>query len=301
MFKNAILYRTERSQPLDFSYLPAFIECGATQQESRGFIPPRGHEHGALVETVGKEKIIKLQIETKVLPSDAVKRRVAEITKDMERQTGRKQSKKELKNVKEEAILDLLPQCLTRRSAITIWLSSDMLVIDTTSQSKADDIINLLAQCVPGLAVQYVQTPIAPHALMTHYLLNGADGEFSVDREVELHATDETKAVVKYNRHTLDIAQVGEHITSGKVPTRLALTWAGRVSFSLTDTMQLRKLKFLDVVFENTKADEDLFDSDVAIATGELRVLINDLLDELGREELTGKADAADEEYDLGI
>lgn len=296
MFKNAIIYRTERSQPLDFSHLPAFVECGATQQESRGFVPPRGHEHGALVETVGHEKILKLQTETRVLPADAVRRKVQEITRRMEQQTGRKQSKKELKEVKEEAILELLPQCLTRRSAINIWFSptTDMLVIDTTSQGKADDIISLLVKCVPGLSVQIPHSPKSPSALMRQYLLLGVDGYFAVDREVEMHAIDETKAVVKYNRHTLDIDEVRSHLESGKAPVRLALTWKDRVSFVLTDTLRLCKLQFLDIVFDGKKADtkDELFDSDVAIATGELKILIADLRDEL---------DAEEDEFGLGI
>jgi recombination associated protein RdgC len=68
-------------------------------------------------------------------------------------------------------------------------------------------------------------------------------------------------------------------------PTRLALTWEGRMSFALTEALQLKKIAFLDVVFEamSTEKDEG-FDADVAIATGELRKLLPDLLEALGGE-----------------
>ena len=52
----------------------------------------------------------------------------------------------------------------------------------------------------------------------------------------------------------------------------------------LTDSLQLKKLDFLDGVFEGRPAADDGFDADAAIATGELRQLIPDLVEALGGE-----------------
>jgi recombination associated protein RdgC len=56
----------------------------------------------------------------------------------------------------------------------------------------------------------------------------------------------------------------------------------------LTDSLQIKKLAFLDVVFEATSAavKDDGFDADVAIATSELSALIPDLLEALDGEVL---------------
>ena len=74
----------------------------------------------------------------------------------------------------------------------------------------------------------------------------------------------------------------------GKVPTRLAMTWSDRVSFVLTEAMQLKKIAFLESVFEGSASPadgkDDNYDADVAIATGELSQLIPDLLEALGGE-----------------
>ena len=78
-----------------------------------------------------------------------------------------------------------------------------------------------------------------------------------------------------------------QHIVSGKVPTQLALTWNDRVSFVLTETAQVKKLKLLDVVLEGVQEggkDDDGFDTDAAILTGELSALLPDLLEALGGE-----------------
>ena len=66
------------------------------------------------------------------------------------------------------------------------------------------------------------------------------------------------------------------------------MTWDGRVSFSLTEGMQLKKVTFLDVVFEGASEQDGGFDADVAIATGELRKLLPDLLEALGGEVALG-------------
>ena len=96
------------------------------------------------------------------------------------------------------------------------------------------------------------------------------------------------KSTVRYVRHGLDIEEVRGHLQAGKQPTRLALTWRGRVSFVLTESMQLKKLGFEDVVFEGTGAAgdraDDGFDTDAAITTGELVQLIPDLVAALDGE-----------------
>ena len=58
-------------------------------------------------------------------------------------------------------------------------------------------------------------------------------------------------------------------------------------AFVLTDQMQIKKLAFLDGVFEGRQAKKDeAFDADAAIATGELAPLLGDLIDALCGEDL---------------
>ena len=88
-----------------------------------------------------------------------------------------------------------------------------------------------------------------------------------------------------------------KHVTEGKLPTQLALSWDGRVAFVLTETLQLKKVQFLDSVMDasGTDKNEDRFDADVALSAGLLSPLLDSLIDALGGEMQWGTAPAATE------
>jgi recombination associated protein RdgC len=265
-----------------------FVECGSTQEKSVGWIEPRGETHGLLVESVGGQLILKLMIEMRALPGSVVTRKVKERVAHIEASTGRKPGKKEIRDIKDDIRLELLPMAFTKQASIGIWIDpkARLLVIDAASQARADDVVTMLVKSLPGLAVTLLNTKVSPTAAMSEWLISQeAPAGFSVDRECELKAADESKAVVRYARHPLDNDEVRQHVQAGKLPTRLALTWNSRISFVLTESLQIKKLAFLDVVFDGASVGkDDGFDADTAIATGELCKLLHDLLEALGGE-----------------
>ena len=302
MFKNLIVYRIAPQWQMDLTQVEEalaktpFAECGATQEKSVGWVPPRGDDHGLLAESIGGHWIFRFMTESKVLPSSVLNRRVAEKAARIEQETGRKPGKKESKELKEEAKLDLLPMAFTKQGGTWIWIDPEahLLAIDTGAQGRADEIVTLLVDALPGFAVALLDTQTSPQAAMAFWLKEQeAPAGFSIDRECELKSADETKAVVRYARHPLDIDEVREHIEHGKLPTKLAMSWDDRVSFLLTDALQIKKITFLDAVFEGQGKDEGGFDADVAIATGELSKFLPDLVLALGGEGRTGSGEAA--------
>lgn len=296
MFKNLLVFRIGPQWEPSFSALEEglgrarFVPCGATQPQASGWVEPRGVEHAPLVESIGGQWLLRLKVEQRVLPGSVVKRRVDELAAQAEQATGRQPGKKQKKELKEQATLELLPMAFTKQSGVNVWIDPDhrLLMLDTGSSARADGVITELVKAAEGLSVNPLHTAISPVAAMSDWLVSGEPpAAFSVDRECELKSADEMKSVVRYARHPLDIEEVRQHIAAGKQPTRLALTWQARVSFVLTEQMQLKKLDFLDVVFEGSQATkEESFDADAAIVTGELRKLIPDLIDALGGEQM---------------
>jgi recombination associated protein RdgC len=231
-------------------------------------------------------------VETKAVPGSVVKRKVEERAQQIEATTGRKPGKKEKRDLAEDARQALLPMAFTKQSTVLVWIdpANARLVLDAGSQAKADETMTALVNAIDGLAVQLIDTKTAPATAMSEWLsTHEAPAGFSVDRECELKAPDESRAVVRYTRHALDTDEVSQHIAMGKVPTRLALTWNDRVSFVLTEALQLKKLALLDVVLEDKPAaagdgKDDGFDTDVALVTGELRQMLPALMEALGGE-----------------
>ena len=303
MFKHLILYRIANQLASDDlvnindSLAKAqFLECGATQEKSIGWVPPRGEANGTLLESIGGQWILRLMTESKTIPGYVLARRVKEKADRIEQETGRRPGKKESRELKDEAKLDLLPHAFTKQAANWVWIdpAARLLAIDASSQGRADEIASLLVETIPGLSLSLLHTQTSPQAAMAHWLKEQEPPEgFTVDRECELKSSSEDKAVVRYGRHPLDIEEIQNHIDHGKLPTKLALTWDDRVSFVLTVGGQLKKLSFLDSVFDGSKADDSGFDADVAIATGELAKMIKDLIEALGGEAGSGLASAA--------
>lgn len=293
MLKNALIYTYTGPLPLDLQDAEtnlgrqAFTPCGPTQDKSAGWVPPRGPEHGALIESVGGQWIAKFQIETKAVPGEVVKRKLAEVVAQIEQAHGRKPGRKETRELREAVVHELLPHAFPKTTAIWVWIdrANDRIVLDTSSQGKADEVITALVRAFDGITIAPFNTQVSPQAAMTGWLTGTPDEwpeHFAPGRHVELHSGDEAKSVVKFDRHHLDDEQMRLHIGQGKLPTKLALDWEGRVSFVLTEGGALRKIDYLDGVFEGREDEEGGFDADVAIATGELGALIDNLTEALG-------------------
>ena len=293
MLKNMTVYRIGPAWAPDAGTLETglqtqrFVPCSATQPLAVGWVEPRGEAHAPLLEIVGGQWLMKFQTEKKLLPASVVKRRIDERAAQIEQATGRKPGKRETRDLKDEVVLELLPMAFTKQAAMLVWIDpvARLLIVDAGSQTRADEVVTSLVKAADGLSVMLLQSTVSAAVAMAAWLGSGeAPAGFSIDRDCELKSADEMKSVVRYARHPLDNPQVREHIEGGKVPTRLALTWNERVSFVLTDSLQLKKLDFLDGVFEGQTAQDEGFDADAAITTGELRRLIPDLVDALGGE-----------------
>jgi recombination associated protein RdgC len=299
MFKNALIYRIETWDALALAAIEErlagqrFVECAASQPESAGWIEPRGEQHGALVEQVAGQTILRLCVERKAVPASVVKTLLEQRLQKIETDTGRRPRGKQARELKEGIVHELLPRAFAKRSHTLVWLDAKarLVLVDAASVKKADALVTRLVELLGGgMRLALLQTQASPATAMAEWLATReAPAGFSIDRDCELKQPDSEKATVRYARHTLDIDELAAHIQQGKLPTQLAMTWNGRVSFVLTEALTLKKIKLLDGVLEGAGTDrtdgaDDGFDADVAISTGELRRLIPDLVDALGGE-----------------
>lgn len=264
-----------------------FQPCGSTDMQSKGWTSPRGDEF--LVHGLGGQIMVALGVEQKLLPSSVVNQLANERLDEIEEQQGYRPGRKQAREVKEAVVLELMPRAFARRRTSFAWIdpAHGWLAVDAASAAKAEEVLEMLTKTLPDLPLALLRTQLSPAAAMTSWLASGdAPPGFSIDRDCELRSPLEENATVRYVRHPLDAAEIGKHLADGKQPTRLAMTWDERISFVLTERLEIKRLAFLDILKEQADADAETaaeqFDADFALMTGELTRMIPALVEALG-------------------
>src|SRR5690606_33261100 len=166
-----------------------------------------------------------------------------------------------------------------------IWIDTKnhWLVIDAAAAAKSDEVLGMLAKAIDSFPISPLFVEQSPAAAMTSWLVSDEPPSgFSIDQDTELRSTSESRAAVRYVRQSIEIDDVRKHVEAGKQCTRLALTWADRVSFVLTEGLEVKRVSPLDVLKEgqdlSAHNDAERFDSDFTLMTGELANLIAGLV-----------------------
>jgi recombination associated protein RdgC len=293
-FKNLQIYRL----PAPWAFTPEQLEAALQPQ---GFVPASSNEllrqgwdsprgNGSLVHVVNKQMLLLLGSEKKLLPGSVINQVAKAKAAEMEEQQGFPPGKKAMRELKERVADELLPRAFSIRSNVWVWIDpvNGWLVVDAASPSKADDVIKLLLKAVDKMPLESLRIQRSPVAVMTGWLeADEAPYGFTIDQDTELRATGESKAAVRYVKHTLEPDDIRRHIAAGKQCTRLAMTWNDRISFVLTESLAIKGIKPLDVIKEGetvTHSDDERFDNDMVLMTGELSKLMADVVEALGGE-----------------
>ena len=294
MFKNVQLYRIGGVDADDTSWIEdclSFHElkpCGSTAMQSLGWVGPR--TAGLLVHAVGQQWMIALSTEQRLLPAAVVKQGAADRAKEIEAAEGRRVGRKEMRELREALQRELMPRAFTRRRTTFAWIDpvKGWLAVDAATPARAEDLLEQLRKSIDGLQVRLVKVNQSPTAAMTAWVAAGeAPASFTLDQDLELRSVE--KAAVRYVKHALDGDDVREHVAHGKVATRVALTWQDKISFVLTEDLQIKRLAFLDAFMDQADGraenEEERFDADFTLMAGELARLFDDLVVAMGGEQ----------------
>ena len=292
-FKNLQIYRL----PAPWAMTATSLEQALAPQQftpatsmdlvRQGWAAPRGADQ-PLVHAVGGQFLLQLKTEKKLLPSTVVNQVAAARALEMEEAQGFAPGKKAMKELKERVTDELLPRAFAILSTTAVWIDpvNGWLVVDAASPSKADEVVKLLLKSVDRLPLESLRVQRSPVGAMTEWMqADASPAGFTVDQDAIMRATGESKAQVAYKRHTLEADDIRRHIAAGKQCTRLAMTWSDKISFVLDESLAIKSVKPLEIIKESaTRNDDERFDSDFALMTGELAKLLADLVDALGGE-----------------
>lgn len=295
-FKNLIVYRIPRGWDVSPESLDerlrerAFSEASSIEERSSGWVPPR-EGASSLVHAVQGQLLVALREEKKLLPAKVVTQVLRQRAEQIEAAEGFKPGRKRMKELKEQVRDELLPRAFSLSNDTRAWIdrANGWLAVDAASAGRAEEVYELLGRCIEGFPARPLKVAGSVSGAMTAWIqAEDPPPGFTVDQDVELKARG-GKATVRYANQSLEQEEIARHVKAGKECTKLALTWAGRVSFLLTDRLEIRRVRPLDVLKEgagdagDAGADER-FDSDMMLMTGELAKLLDDLVDALGGE-----------------
>ncbi len=312
-FKNLVVYRLPFDWKLSAAELEARLAkhtlqpCSPFEMLSKGWVPPSST--GRLVHTVNQQHLIALGANQKLLPASIIRQEALTRAAAMAEEQGFPVGRRQMRDLKMRVTEELRARALTRRRLTRAWLdqANGWCVVDAASPGKAEELVDSLRDSLDSFAVQFLDTQRTAHTSMAAWLTHGdAPGRFAIDQDLELQTADKSKATIRYTRHPLDGGDVRSHLSAGKYPTRLGLTWSDRIAFVLTDKMQIKRVEFLEMSQDGAasgaagsgaaQGDVDAaeqFDVDFAIMAGELAKLLDDLVQVLGGEQVSQQAAAA--------
>ena len=300
LFRNARVFRF--TKPFDITaeqleeklQADVFTPCGPQELSRRGWTSPLGKHSEALVHAANGDLLICLQKQEKILPGPVVKEFVEERAEAIEVEQGRKVRRKEKDEIKEQVLLEMLPQAFPKNKRIFGYLSprNGYLVVDAASASVAEDFASTLRKSLGSLPVRPPVVNQAPAFTFTGWLQETIDLPSTIvfGSDCELKDPSEDGGVVRCKGLDLKSDEIRNHLDAGMQATKLTVTWDDNVSFCLDEELGITRLKFGDTIQEqldDVDADDAVarFDAAFCLMTQELSRLIPGLLAALGGED----------------
>ena len=297
--KNLTLYRLPGKWPVKADALEEKLAaqplkpCGGFQMESLGWTAPR--TDGPFLHHQENQWLVALGVEQKLLPASVVRQAAEERAAKLAKKQGHTVGRKQMRDLREQVLTELMPRALARRRITHGWIDkkAGLLAVDSAADPKAEQFMEVLRRAETGLTAPRLETQRSPASAMAEWLSKSeAPGKFTLDQDLELRAPDASKATVRYARHGLEGRDIRDHLSAGKQVVNLGLTWNERISFVLTEHLQVKRVTFLDLLKredggqegEDKVDEEEKFEIDFSLMTGELSLLLADLVTALGGE-----------------
>ncbi|QLI83115.1 recombination-associated protein RdgC [Chitinibacter fontanus] len=296
-FRNLQIYRLAADHALSAPSIQSelakrpFVPCGSMDMESSGWVAPARHEPELMALERQNVVLVALKSEEKVLPAAVIKDELDYRVQQIEATEHRKVGRKEQRELKDRIVEELTPRAFTRSRVqrALIDLDLQLVIVDAASAAKAEYLLSTLRETLGSLPTRLIDTEISPCAAMTEWLNSETPDAFSIGQDAELKTPGDEGSIARFKRQVMDCDEVRQHLGAGKVATRLSLAYGERLTFTLTEALEIKSLAMLDVLKDELKdmdaeTQDALFESQFALLVGELRGFIPALLNALGGE-----------------
>ena len=289
---NALVFQYDLDKETDLTALLAEDRMKPCPPHARfiyGWLPAFADE---LVHDITGASLVCMGKEERILPRGVITRMLAERVQAIETQQGRTIKRAEKAQLAEEIEFELLPKsfCVQKRLPAILDTVSKRLIINTSSSTQAAQLTSLLRKSVPGLHIEPLHHNENLALRFTEWINNPASlpPTFQLASDCLLFSlTDENKRFT-CKGYELPAEEILTLLSQGLAAAEVSIIWNERIQFTLTHDLTFKRLKCLDYLtdeFNDARQQEDEYlqqDAALALLTGELRNLIDDLLACLG-------------------
>lgn len=305
-FKNLQIYRFTQPFELDATTLGqqleqhAFVPCGSQDTARSGWVPPLGRHGSEFVHATNGYLMVCAKRQDKLLPAGVINEALEEKALEIEIREARQLPRKERRALRDEVYFSLLPRAFVRSALQYAYISprDQLLIVDAASAKRAEDLLQDLRDALGSLSVIPLVAKQQPIEVMTRWLGAGrGDPGFEPGEECELRDNADISSVIRCKNQDLAAAEIVNHLKTGMHVSKLALNWQQRLDFVLDDKLVVKRLRFADIVQEQSSAAEAedaaaQFDVDFSIMALELSAFIEALVAAFGGVQPAAAADS---------
>jgi recombination associated protein RdgC len=304
-FKNLMIYRVLK--PLDLNAMQDMAgqrrparPCMHGETSTLGWWPPLGRRGSLYQHTVMGRTMLCARKYEKVIPSPAVNEKVDAKAYELEQSEERPVGRNERKQIKEAVIAEMLPNVPEKPRDTYLYYDAlgQLLIIDTSSENQATEILGMLRDTLGELHVKPFTTAASPRTVMTRWLYDGIDQPFTLGDSAVLDDPHEEGSKATFAHHELSDETIRAHLDSGMQVAKLAIEYDERIECMVDDGLTVTRLVFKEIVKQElddveTETEADRFDADFALMAGELARLVDALVEVFGGEQQDEMKEAA--------
>lgn len=241
-----------------------FRECGKTQEESWGFVPPDDRGNWPLLPRCKDTYVISLRYDRRVLNKSRLSREWHNAIREKEKAEQRKLNKEEREQLRDAAKAKLYPQTAPVEHLYQgIYDTERRLLVVTESGAAAvdffvDKVNRALGTQGHTIDFQAKNLPRELEHTLTAWAFRPTELPQEYDFEVGTNLRLENQACTAVlSNHDCDSAEVREHLHQQKLVQQIHLVWNETVDFALSSKRVLSKMNFKQYCADGIKEAQD--------------------------------------------
>lgn len=287
-FKNLIIYTMQDNSNIDqinneLLQNIAFVPCGPTDFIRKGFVSPIDNDE--LMLTISEHSLLKVRTESKILPSSVINKKMADKVEQQEQKLQRKLKKSERLSLKDELMIDLLPQAFTKDQYTYVWINhqDNFVAVSSSSFKNAEDVLALLRSVLGRLAITPLSSETPADKVFTNWLREDKAAEnFMIHNDALLVDPVDT-GKIKLTKEDLTTDAVKNYLDAGRTVESISLVYKEQTMFVINTSFVFSKIGYsaemLDKNDDFTPEEKRRrTEADFLLVAEELSSLISDLM-----------------------